>query len=438
MTTSDNGIKLIASFEGLRLKAYKLTGEKYFTIGYGHSYDSNITADTVITKEQALSYLKTDLAKFENYVNKYVTNIALNQNQFDSLVSYTYNRGAGGLKQLVSNSNTAEEYANNIVIYWGSAITYKNSLIARRKKEQELFLTPVIDENKEGDSLKYNVLEKVTKEFLKWVGYCEKTSASSIGADYDNPESYTKNAGDNNYTIFAKVYKEKTGINIQGQPWCDCFIDTIFIHLFGMDMAKKLLGGFSGYTPTSAQYFKNIGRWTTGEPQEGYIGFFKNSERIYHTFYVKESKDGKMITIEGNTGGLTGVVENGGCVAQKTYDYNAYKSRIAGFGMPDYSLVEEYKEGWLKAADGVRWWYQYADGIYPANKWLLLNHHWYLFDKNGYMCTGWHRWNGNDCDPEDGSGQWYFLDNTPSGDYEGACWHEVKEKTGALELWYVE
>lgn len=277
-------------------------------------------------------------------------------------------------------------------------------------------------------AMKYNVINKVSKEFEKWIGYCEKAKATSVGADYDNPESFTSGAGDNNYTIFAKVYKEKTGIDVQGQPWCDSFVDTIFIHLFGVEKAKNLLGGFSAYTPTSAQYFKNINRWSTGTPEEGYVGFFKNDTRIYHTFYVRDYASGKMATIEGNTGGLTGIVENGGCVAKKNYTYSDYKSRIPGFGTPDYSLVEEYVEGWLKAADNVRWWYQYSDGTYAKDGWKLINHHWYLFDSNGYMLTGWQLWNG----------RWYFLENTPGADYEGACYHESASGNGALEVWYVD
>ncbi|MFT4005907.1 MAG: CHAP domain-containing protein [Lacrimispora sp.] len=285
--------------------------------------------------------------------------------------------------------------------------------------------------------MKYNVIEKVSKEFEKWIDYCEKEKLSAIGIDYDNPEAYAAGAGDNNYTIFAKVYKEKTGIDVQGQPWCDSFVDTIYIHLFGVEMAKKLLGGFSAYTPTSAQYFKNINRWATGTPEEGYVGFFQNSERIYHTFYVRDFKNGTtMVTIEGNTSGLTGIVENGGCVAQKSYAYSSYKSKIPGFGTPDYSLVEKYTEGWIKAADNVRWWYQRKDGSYPANKWCIINHHYYLFDRNGYMVTGWHRWDGKVCDPDDGSGDWFFLDNTKDGPLEGACWHS--RENGAQEIWRVD
>lgn len=141
LTIGTNGLALIREFEGLDCKAVKLVGEKYYTIGYGHTFDSSIQKNTVWTKAQAEAALRKDLREFEGYVNQYVP-LTLNQNQFDALVSYSYNRGLGGLKQLIANSRTAAEYAKNIVIYWGSASYYKVGLVRRRRAEQALFNTP--------------------------------------------------------------------------------------------------------------------------------------------------------------------------------------------------------------------------------------------------------------------------------------------------------
>lgn len=145
---NEKSLSLIQEFEGLKLKAYMIPGEKYYTIGYGHSFDKSITADTVWTYEDAVNYLKEDLSKFEGYVEKYVKNVSLTDNQFGALVSYCFNRGLGktdgsnGLRQLIKNSQTIEEYAENIVVYWGTAEKYKDGLVRRRKSEQKLFLTP--------------------------------------------------------------------------------------------------------------------------------------------------------------------------------------------------------------------------------------------------------------------------------------------------------
>jgi GH24 family phage-related lysozyme (muramidase) len=145
MNISKVGIELIIKFEGFSAKSYKLDGESYYTIGYGHSFDSSITASTVWTKEKATEQLKKDLCKFEDYVNQYAKQYGFkfNENQFSALVSYCYNRGPGGLKQLLSNSKNVAQVARNIVVYWGTAIRYKDGIVNRREAEQALFLKPV-------------------------------------------------------------------------------------------------------------------------------------------------------------------------------------------------------------------------------------------------------------------------------------------------------
>lgn len=103
---------------------------------------------------------------------------------------------------------------------------------------------------------------------------------------------------------------------------------------------------------------------------------------------------------------------------------------------PEEFMKTWYQEaaGWVKDANG--WWYRRADGTYPANKWCVINRHWYLFNRDGYMCTSWHRWNGGQCDPEDGSGDWYYFDPTAEGPLEGACWHS--RENGSMEIWEVD
>lgn len=274
------------------------------------------------------------------------------------------------------------------------------------------------------------VLQKTTNEFLKWVGYTEKNSKSDLaGRDYDNPGDYNEHAGSKNFTVFADLYKEKTGINVQGQAWCDTFVDTIFIHLYGVDNAKQLLGGFSAYTPTSANYFKNMGRWHTSGPKEGDVIFFKNSTRIYHTGYVYSADSKYVYTVEGNTSTTDNTVEeNGGCVAKKKYLLT--NSKIAGYGRPDYDLLASiYKEGWMKAADNKRWWYQFADGRYALNDgknngWYQFNGFWYLFDTNGYMLTGLQNDRGN----------YYFLCDEAGSD-EGKLMTSYSNTIGTLKPW---
>ena len=90
MKTSPKGIALIKEFEGLRLKAYQCPGGVW-TIGYGHT--AGVKSGMVITEAQAEEYLKADLIAYERYLNG--LGLALNQNQFDALVSFIYNVGTG-------------------------------------------------------------------------------------------------------------------------------------------------------------------------------------------------------------------------------------------------------------------------------------------------------------------------------------------------------
>lgn len=90
MKTSPKGIALIKEFEGLRLKAYKCPGGVW-TIGYGHT--AGVRPGMVITEAQAEEYLMADLIAFEKHLNG--LGLALNQNQFDALVSFIYNVGTG-------------------------------------------------------------------------------------------------------------------------------------------------------------------------------------------------------------------------------------------------------------------------------------------------------------------------------------------------------
>ena len=111
MKTSTAGINLIKKFEGCRLNAYKpVPTEKYWTIGYGH-YGPDVSQGMVITQAQAEIMLGIDLQKYEQAVERY-TPFPLSQTQFDALVSFAYNCGAGNLQQLVKKRNALRALAS--------------------------------------------------------------------------------------------------------------------------------------------------------------------------------------------------------------------------------------------------------------------------------------------------------------------------------------
>lgn len=51
---------------------------------------------------------------------------------------------------------------------------------------------------------------------------------------------------------------------------------------------------------------------------------------------------------------------------------------------------------WVQSPENGRWWYQNADGTYPANTWMQIGDKWYFFDAQGYMQTGWIQWDGKE------------------------------------------
>ncbi|UQZ76861.1 hypothetical protein C2I17_21220 [Niallia circulans] len=143
MKLSNNGLSLIKSFEGVRLTAYKaVPTEEHWTIGYGH-YGPDVRKNQTITQAQADAYLKSDVARFEKAVNDYVK-VPLTQNQFDALVSFTYNCGAGALQRStlleLLNQGKYEDAADQFDVWIKSGNKVLNGLVKRRAQEKELFL----------------------------------------------------------------------------------------------------------------------------------------------------------------------------------------------------------------------------------------------------------------------------------------------------------
>lgn len=138
MDVSKAGLELIKSFEGLRLEAYKaVKTEKYYTIGYGH-YGPDVTPGLKISKETAEKLLYSDLAGAVHAVNSLFVPGALTQGQFDALVSFTYNCGAGNLKKLCNGRNLAQIRAA-FPSYNKSGGTVLTGLIRRRAAELKLW-----------------------------------------------------------------------------------------------------------------------------------------------------------------------------------------------------------------------------------------------------------------------------------------------------------
>lgn len=180
-----------------------------------------------------------------------------------------------------------------------------------------------------------NYASKAIAVAEKEVGYLEKETNKNL-------DSKKGNAGDENYTKYARDFDTKYPNFYNGKKngfaWCDIFVDWCFVEAFGVEQALKLLGqplkSCGAGCSWSAKYYKQIGCFSD-KPQVGAQIFFEDSKgEPCHTGLVYKVDANYVYTIEGNTSSASGVVANGGAVAKKKY-VKTY-SRIYGYGIPKY------------------------------------------------------------------------------------------------------
>lgn len=88
---SERGLDLTREFEGCRLQAYQDTG-LVWTIGYGHT--KGVKSGDECDMKQAVQWLREDVQEAVDAVNRLVK-VKINQAQFDALVDFVFNLGAG-------------------------------------------------------------------------------------------------------------------------------------------------------------------------------------------------------------------------------------------------------------------------------------------------------------------------------------------------------
>lgn len=144
-TVSTEGLDFIASEEGLVLHPYR-DSVGIPTIGIGCTYYEDGSrvkmTDPPITKERAYSLFRHILDHFERTVWS-VTRDDINQHQFDALVSLCYNIGTVGFKSSTVlkrvNENPEDPKIADAFKMWRNAGGQKGILLARRKREVELY-----------------------------------------------------------------------------------------------------------------------------------------------------------------------------------------------------------------------------------------------------------------------------------------------------------
>lgn len=145
MRISDNGVQFIKDREGLRLRAYQ-DSAGVWTIGYGHT--KGVRKGDTIDQNTATLYLLQDLRNAEDAVNELVQ-VPLTQNQFDALVSFTFNLGRERLrtstllrllnqKKYISAAGQFERWNKE---HRNGKLVANKGLTIRRDLERQLFMS---------------------------------------------------------------------------------------------------------------------------------------------------------------------------------------------------------------------------------------------------------------------------------------------------------
>lgn len=146
MRLGAKGEALIKSFEKLRLESYPDSRGRW-TIGYGHTgwYSRGVPVGPgqTCTPEQAEQWFLNDTGWACTDVMRDV-DVALTQNQFDALVSFTFNAGGTALAHSTLlrdlNEGRPEDAANEFLKWDYVRGTESEGLENRRKAERALFL----------------------------------------------------------------------------------------------------------------------------------------------------------------------------------------------------------------------------------------------------------------------------------------------------------
>ena len=148
MKISQTGMNLIKEFEGFRAKPY-LCSAGVPTIGYGSTRyadgDKVSLRDPAISESQAEELFRTTLASYEAGVSKAVK-VAVEQYEFDALVSLCYNIGVGNftsstLVRLLNDGERKAEVAAQFLRWNRASGKIIQGLVNRREAEKKLFLS---------------------------------------------------------------------------------------------------------------------------------------------------------------------------------------------------------------------------------------------------------------------------------------------------------
>ena len=158
MKTSEEGIKLIKHFEGIKNRPYKCSA-RVWTIGVGHamyerqlcmplaerdSYQLKPEDDRIWSNEEIDDLLRKDLLRFEAGVLRLLGTVQPTQSEFDALVSFSFNLGLGTFQRSTVRSafirGDKETAGETLLKYCRAGGKVLKGLQRRREAEHALLM----------------------------------------------------------------------------------------------------------------------------------------------------------------------------------------------------------------------------------------------------------------------------------------------------------
>ena len=148
LKASEKCIELIKEFEGFTAKP--VYDYLQYSVGYGSACGKNDYPNG-ITKAQADKLLREDLAELEPYLDRFLkkNGLALSQQQYDALISFTYNLGTNWMnntstfRSAVLNGNRGNDFIFAMTMWCNAGGAISTGLVQRRLAEANLYLNGI-------------------------------------------------------------------------------------------------------------------------------------------------------------------------------------------------------------------------------------------------------------------------------------------------------
>ena len=269
MDTSSKGIEMIKDFEGF-IK-YPIQDNAQWSVGYGTGVtgsDLEFYKKNGITEKQATELLKQYLNSFEDDVNAFIdaNNLKLNQQQFDALVSFTYNLGpswmstsGGVLREAVTSGAKGDDFIFAIAQYCKASNKVNSGLMKRRLCEANLYLNGVYGASVPAN-FKYVVYNANQEGAVITVASTGK-AVSAQAYDTTGTVKVKATASKTGYTFLGWYTKAEGGSAVTSLGLKTAKTETLYGHwqteggeLNPDGSIKGVAANYSGYVPVSASH----------------------------------------------------------------------------------------------------------------------------------------------------------------------------------------